>query len=156
MNLRSIRVVGLGFGVLLLCALPLAAAPNSGKITGVVVDPKGTPQMGATVSISAEHLLSFAPTELLTNDRGRFSTATLAPGMYSVKVTLAGFLPAIEQHIQVSDQQTTLLEIVLGSVLHLSKNCAASRISSWPRTIGAGCCAVRRLRARFCAGRMAP
>jgi len=47
--------------------------------------------MGATVSISAENLLSFAPTELLTNDRGRFSTATLAPGMYSVKVTLAGF-----------------------------------------------------------------
>jgi len=73
--------------------------------------------MGATVSISAENLLSFAPTELLTNDRGRFSTATLAPGMYSVKVTLAGFLPAIQQHIQVSDQQTTLLEIVLGSVL---------------------------------------
>src|SRR5579864_4474206 len=81
------------------------------------MDPRGTPQMGATVSISAENLLSFAPTELLTNDRGRFSVATMAPGMYSVKVTLAGFLPAIQQHIQVSDQQTTLLEIVLGSVL---------------------------------------
>lgn len=37
--------------------------------------------------------------------------------MYSIKVTLAGFLPAIQQHIQVNDQQTTLLEIVLGSVL---------------------------------------
>ena len=73
--------------------------------------------MGATVSISAENLLSFSPTELLTNDRGRFSTATLATGMYSIKVTLAGFLPAIQQHIQVNDQQTTLLEIVLGSVL---------------------------------------
>jgi hypothetical protein len=31
-------------------------------------------------------------------------------------VTLAGFLPAIEQHIQVTDQRTTLLEVVLGSV----------------------------------------
>jgi hypothetical protein len=81
------------------------------------MDPKGTPQMGATVSISAENLMSSSPTELLTNDRGRFSTSTLAPGMYSIKVTLAGFLPAIQQHIQVSDQQTTLLEIVLGSVL---------------------------------------
>jgi hypothetical protein len=105
------------FGILLLSVLPLAAAPNSGRISGVVVDPAGTPQMGATVSISAENLLSFSPTELLTNDRGRFSAATLAPGMYSIKVTLAGFLPAIQQHIQVSDQQTTLLEIVLGSVL---------------------------------------
>jgi hypothetical protein len=116
-NLRWIRVLGLGFGVLLLSVLPLAAAPNSGRISGVVVDPAGTPQMGATVFITAENLLSFSPTELLTNDKGRFSAATLAPGMYSIKVTLAGFLPAIQQHIQVSDQQTTLLEIVLGSVL---------------------------------------
>jgi hypothetical protein len=116
-NLKSIRLLSLGLGLLLLRALPLAAAPNSGKISGVVIDPRGTPQMGATVSISAENLLSFAPTDLLTNDRGRFSSATLAPGMYSVKVTLAGFLPAVQQHIQVSDQQTTLLEIVLGSVL---------------------------------------
>jgi hypothetical protein len=116
-NLRAIRVLGLGFELLLLCALPLAAAPNSGKISGIVMDPKGTPQMGATVSISAENLMSSLSTELLTNDRGRFSTSTLAPGMYSIKVTLAGFLPAIQQHIQVSDQQTTLLEIVLGSVL---------------------------------------
>ena len=36
--------------------------------------------------------------------------------MYSVKVTLAGFLPAVEQDIQVRDEHTTLLEIVLGSV----------------------------------------
>jgi hypothetical protein len=115
-NPRSIRV--LGFGLLMFfVALPLAAAPNSGKISGVVMDPSGTPQMGASVSITAENLLTFAPAEFLTNDRGRFSTATLAPGMYSIKVTLAGFLPAIQQHIQVSDQQTTLLEIVLGSVL---------------------------------------
>src|SRR5262249_39566332 len=74
-------------------------------------------QMGATVSITAESLLSFAPAVLLTNDRGRFSTSTLTPGMYSIKVTLAGFMPAVQQHIQVTDQQTTLLEIVLGSVL---------------------------------------
>jgi hypothetical protein len=31
-------------------------------------------------------------------------------------VTLAGFLPAIEQHIQISGDHTTLLEIVMGSV----------------------------------------
>ena len=54
--------------------------------------------------------------QLLTNDRGRFSSATLPAGIYSVKVTLAGFLPAVEQDIQVRDEHTTLLEIVLGSV----------------------------------------
>ncbi len=86
--------------VRLCLALPLAAAPNSGKISGVVVDPGGTPQMGATVHVSSDQLASFSSIELLTNDHGRFSTATLPVGFYSIKVTLAGFLPAIEQHIQ--------------------------------------------------------
>ena len=97
-------------------ALPAAAAPNSGRISGVVMDPAGTPQMGATVMISPEQLLDAVPLELLTNDRGRFFTATLPVGVYSMKVTLAGFLPAMEQHIQVSDERTTLLQVVLGSV----------------------------------------
>ncbi|MGB0035878.1 MAG: carboxypeptidase-like regulatory domain-containing protein [Candidatus Acidiferrales bacterium] len=115
MILRTIRALGLAL-LVCLSALPLAAAPVSGKITGVVVDPAGTPQMGATVVVSSENPFSELPIELLTNDRGRFSTASLPTGMYSIKVTLAGFLPAIEPHIQVNDQHTTLLEIVLGSV----------------------------------------
>jgi hypothetical protein len=72
--------------------------------------------MGATVVISSSQLLNNMAFQLLTNDRGRFSSATLPSGIYSVKVTLAGFLPAVEQDIQVRDEHTTLLEIVLGSV----------------------------------------
>jgi Carboxypeptidase regulatory-like domain len=72
--------------------------------------------MGATVLVASEQLTTTSPIQLLTNDRGRFSTAPLPPGQYSVHVTLAGFLPAVEQHIQVDDQRATLLEIVLGSV----------------------------------------
>lgn len=120
MILRLIRALGFVFLVCLAAALPSFATGNSGidsgKITGVVVDAGGTPQMGATVFITAEQLLSAVPAELFTNDRGQFSTATLAPGFYSVKVTLAGFLPSIEQHIRVSEQHTTLLQIVMGSV----------------------------------------
>lgn len=115
MNLRVIRVLGLGC-VASFFALSLAAAPNAGKISGIVVDPNGTPQMGATVVVSPEQLLSASPARLLTNDRGRFATAVLPAGLYSVKVTLAGFLPAMEQHIQVDGQRAPLLEIVLGSV----------------------------------------
>ena len=110
-----IRALGLGL-ILSLGALPLAAAPNSGKLSGVVVDATGTPQMGASVTISSEQMLSASLVELLTNDRGRFSADSLPVGSYSIKVTLAGFLPAIEQHIQISSQHTTLLEIVMGSV----------------------------------------
>ena len=72
--------------------------------------------MGATVIISSSQLLNSMAFQLLTNEHGRFSSATLPAGIYSVKVTLAGFLPAVEQDIQVRDEHTTLLEIVLGSV----------------------------------------
>jgi hypothetical protein len=118
-NRLTIRAMGLGVVLcLVLCAVsaPLAAAPNSGKITGVVIDSAGTPQMGATVVVTADRLVSDISFQLLTNDRGRFSTAMLPAGLYSVKVTLAGFLPAIAQDIQVSNQRTISLEIVLGSV----------------------------------------
>ncbi len=115
MSLRAIRVLGLSFFALL-CALPLVAAPGASKISGVVVDPAGTPQMGATVLISSEQLVSGSPVQLLTNDRGRFSTAALPAGLYSIRVTLAGYLPAMEQHVDVNTAHATLLEIVLGSV----------------------------------------
>jgi hypothetical protein len=97
-------------------ALPATAAQTAGKISGLVVDSAGTPQMGATVWVSSEQLLGPTPLDLLTNDRGRFSTEILPVGAYTLKVTLAGFLPAMEQHIQVSDQRTTLIQVVLGSV----------------------------------------
>jgi hypothetical protein len=115
LNLRTILGRSLG---LLMCAfaLPLHAAPNSGRISGVVLAPSGTPQMGASVLISSEQIFSSSQTELFTNERGRFSTSTLPVGTYSIKVTLAGFLPTMEQHIEVGDQRTTLLEVVLGSV----------------------------------------
>ena len=121
MSLRAIRVLGLGcLGCLtcfvILCALPVEAAPGTSKISGVVVDPAGTPQMGATVLVSSEQLVGASPVQLLTNDRGRFSTATLPAGLYSIRVTLAGYLPVMEQHVDVNTEHATLLQIVLGSV----------------------------------------
>ncbi len=115
LSLRAIRVLGLGCFALL-CALPAAAAPGANKISGVVVDPAGTPQMGATVLVSSEQLVGGSPVQLLTNDRGRFSTAALPAGLYSIRVTLAGYLPVMEQHVDVNTEHATLLQIVLGSV----------------------------------------
>jgi len=113
---RTIRLLGLAS---LVCAfaLPLHAASDAARIAGVVVDPAGTPQMGATVVVSSERLLDPSSIRLLTNDRGRFSTSVLPVGMYSITVTLAGFLPAVEQHIQVDTDHAALLQIVLGSVM---------------------------------------
>ena len=112
MNFRTILpVVAL---LACLAALPVEAAPNSGRIAGVVLGPAGTPQMGASVVVSPEELFNSSPIELLTNEYGRFATATLPPGKYSVKVTLAGFLPAMEEHIAVSDRHITMIEVALG------------------------------------------
>lgn len=73
--------------------------------------------MGATVVVSSERLLDPSSIRLLTNDHGRFSTSIVPVGMYSITVTLAGFLPAVEQHIEVDSEHEALLEIVLGSVM---------------------------------------
>jgi hypothetical protein len=115
LNLRAIRIVGFAYFVCL-CGLPLAPLAHAGKVSGIVVDPSGTPQMGATVLISSEQLLASKPIRLFTNDHGLFSTATLPTGVYSIQVTLAGFIPAIQEHVRISDQEVTRLEVVLGTL----------------------------------------
>ncbi len=99
-----------------LAALPAAAAPPQyGKLSGVVMDLAGTPQMGATVVVLPENRPA-AETSLLTNDRGVFSAEKLLPGLYSVRVTLAGFLPALHRHVRVDAALPTLLRIELDSL----------------------------------------
>jgi hypothetical protein len=115
LNLRSVRLLAFGF-VVCLAAIPAKANPSSGSISGVVVDGSGTPQMGATVMIAPEKLFDSSPVKLLTNGKGGFTSTILPAGLYSVEVTLAGFLPTIEQHIEVSDSHGTLLQVVMGSV----------------------------------------
>ncbi|MGC2330573.1 MAG: carboxypeptidase-like regulatory domain-containing protein [Candidatus Acidiferrales bacterium] len=116
MGSRTIHLLGLA-SLLCMFVLPLHAAPPAARIAGVVVDPAGTPQMGATVVVCSERLFDTSSIRLLTNDRGRFSTTLLPVGMYSITVTLAGFLPAVEQHIQVDSDHAALVQIVLGSVM---------------------------------------
>jgi hypothetical protein len=114
-TLRTIRVLSLGL-LITLVTMPLAAAPRSGKLAGVVVDPAGTPQMGATVLVAPEQVRGSSTIEVLTNGRGQFTCASLLPGLYTIHVTLAGFLPTIEEHILINDQRTTLLQVELGSI----------------------------------------
>jgi hypothetical protein len=106
-------------GLLLLAGLavsPAGAAPRPGRIAGVVLDPQGAPQMGATVYVVSEQAPDFAPVQLLTNARGIFSTDGLATGFYSIRATLAGYLPAVAEHVHVFDERVTKLQVELGSV----------------------------------------
>ncbi len=115
------------FGVLFVSTLgvfagaPPAAAQAShkstvGTISGVVRDPAGIPQLGATVEILAEAPGILLTQQFLTNTEGAFHAENLAPGFYSVRVTLAGFLPALEKHIQISSNLTTVVRVQLESL----------------------------------------
>src|SRR5437879_12589573 len=87
-----------------------------GKLAGVVRDATGTPQMGASVELISEAAGVPATHGFLTNTQGMFRGDKLAPGFYTVHVTLAGFLPTFEKHIRVASNVTTVVRIELESM----------------------------------------
>src|SRR6267378_3449462 len=99
-------------------AIPAAAQAKlvPGKLAGVVRDAAGTPQMGASVELVSEAVGVAATRGFLTNTQGMFRGDKLAPGFYTVHVTLAGFLPTLEKHIRVASNLTTVVRIELESM----------------------------------------
>src|SRR5437899_4978861 len=99
-------------------AIPAAAQakPVPGKLAGVVRDAAGTPQMGASVELLSEAVGVAATRSFLTNTQGMFRGDKLAPGFYTVRVTLAGFLPTFEKHIRIASNLTTVVRIELESM----------------------------------------
>jgi hypothetical protein len=88
----------------------------SGKLAGVVRDTAGTPQMGASVEVAPEATGILSTVDLLTNTQGIFRGERLAPGFYTVRVTLAGFLPSLEKHVRITANLTTVVRIQLESM----------------------------------------
>jgi len=101
-------------------ALPTAAQtplkPSTGTVSGVVRDSAGIPQLGAAVELFSEAPGVLAARQFLTNTQGIFKGDKLAPGFYTVRVTLAGFLPSLEKHIRISSNLTTLVRVQLESM----------------------------------------
>ncbi len=113
---RRYKTLGWVTVAILLAAASAHAGPGYGKLSGVVVDPSGIPQMGATVWVLAERAGTSTTLELLTNQSGQFATERMLPGFYTVRVTLAGFLPTIEQHVRINSNLNTMLRVELDSV----------------------------------------
>lgn len=110
------RTLGWVVVIVLVLAVSASAKPGYGTLSGVVVDPSGTPQMGATVWLISDDGGGRTISKLLSNAHGAFSTDHLKPGNYAVRVSLAGFLPAMERHIAVAAELTTLLRVQMDSV----------------------------------------
>src|SRR5258708_27906211 len=72
--------------------------------------------MGASVELIPEAVGLTASHGCLTNTQGVFRGDKFVPGLYTIRVTLAGFLPTLEQHVRVSSNVTTVVRIELESM----------------------------------------
>ena len=117
-RLRTLGALVLTAMVSSFVVIPAAAQakPVPGKLAGVVRDAAGTPQLGASVELISEAVGVPATRSFLTNTQGMFRGDKLAPGFYTVRVTLAGFLPTLEKHIRVTSNLTTVVRIELESM----------------------------------------
>ena len=77
--------------MLLLVAVNAAAQTVSGSMSGVIVDGTGQVLPGADVAIIHEN--SGEERRTVTNEIGAFVFPSLAPGPYTIRVTLTGFKP---------------------------------------------------------------
>jgi hypothetical protein len=96
----------------LLCvAFGIASAQTGGEIAGEVRDPSGATAPNATVTVTnTETNVSRSTT---TNASGIYSFPGLTPGMYQVKVALAGFGPVVKTGVQLQVQQTARIDFTL-------------------------------------------
>ena len=104
----------------LICLAPPARAGSSvsslaGNLLGEVRNSAGVAQMGATVLLY--NRFDKIVRQSLTNEQGRFAFASLAPDVYSIRVTLASFVPAVKRNIQIVSGADKLLEINLATIL---------------------------------------
>ena len=87
----------------------------SGGIVGFVASSSGIPQMGATVLLFDR--LDRLVKRSLTDESGGFLFKPLPPGEYSLRVTLASFLPALKRNILVQPGTRSLLSVNLAGAL---------------------------------------
>ena len=109
----------------------------SGQLAGVVRDLSGTPQMGASVEVFPEAPGVTSSLDYLTNTLGIFRGEKLAPGLYTIRVTLAGFLPTLQQHVRINPNLTTMVRIEMESMfasleqLRRQPNSSAADADDW-------------------------
>jgi hypothetical protein len=105
-----------GFLVLAACMAQAAdlSLPVTGNLLGSVTDASNIPQMGATVLLFNKYERLLAKT--ITAPDGRFVFAALPADVYSVRVSLASFLPASRDRIPIKPGLDSVLEIHLATL----------------------------------------
>jgi Carboxypeptidase regulatory-like domain len=96
-------------------ALPAWAADRPGVISGYVRDASGVPQMGAVVEIAGSAARSLT---VFTDGAGFYSATDLLPGLYSIKVSVPSFLPALREKVGLHPGGSLRLNITLNTLLN--------------------------------------
>ncbi len=90
------------------------ALPLTGNLLGHVADSSGNPQMGARIELFNRYQRSVGQT--VSSPDGRFAFAGLPIDIYSIRVSLASFLPAFRDRIAVKAGLDSVLQIHLATL----------------------------------------
>ncbi len=115
---KNMKALALAAGAFALASNGIAAdlsLPVTGNLVGAVLDPSGTPQMGATVQLFNKYQRPIAKT--LTALNGRFAFANLPGDLYAIRVSLPSFLPASRDRIAVRAGLDSILQIHLATLV---------------------------------------
>ena len=113
---RTVASLVAGVACLFAPCLSHAASPIrlSGAIIGTVNDSAGIPQMGAAVQLYNRQDRPF--TKVFTDAQGEFRFLGLLPDSYSIRITLATYLPAFRRDILVQPGMRSVLNVNLSSL----------------------------------------
>ena len=119
LNFRRIWLARAVVGLCVSAAPGLAIEPLSaglsGTLSGRVLDAGGIPQMGAMVTLFNRYDRNVA--KIITGERGLFAFDALAPDLYTVRVSLSSFMPALKRNISIQAGLRSYLTINLASML---------------------------------------
>ncbi len=110
----KLRQLG-NWAVIVALSLPAWSADRPGAISGYVRDASGIPQMGAVVEIVGTAARTLT---VFTDGAGFYSASDLLPGLYTVKVSAASFLPAWRDKVGLHPGASTHLNITLSTLLN--------------------------------------
>jgi len=110
----KLRQLGL-WAVIIGLSLPAWATERPGAISGYVRDASGIPQMGAVVEIIGSTARTLT---VFTDGAGFYSATDLLPGLYSIKVSAASFLPALREKVGLNPGASTHVNITLNTLLN--------------------------------------
>src|SRR5713101_9929664 len=107
---KALQVLGLMFGVLLLC-LPAFSQGSAGRIVGTVTDANGGAITGATVTILDVQRGTSRP--LTTDESGAYNAPNLTPGAYKVRAEFKGFKATERQNVTLEVGQEIRIDLSL-------------------------------------------